>query len=53
MLTLFWSQKLNMAEYGEWNRKWVILSAIIHGIECKQYGVYRDFIVKGIRAVQT
>ena len=33
-----------MAEYGEWNRKGATLSDVT------EYGVDRDFIVKGIRA---
>ena len=36
-----------MAEYGEWNRKGATLSDVTAG---KEYGVGRDFIVKGIRA---
>lgn len=36
-----------MAEYGEWNRKGATLSDITAQ---KEYGVDRDFIVKGIRA---
>ncbi len=36
-----------MAEYGEWNRKGATLSDVT---ATKQYGVSRDFIVKGIRA---
>ena len=36
-----------MAEYGEWNRKGATLSAVTAQ---KEYGVSRDFIVKGIRA---
>ena len=36
-----------MAEYGEWNRKGATLSDITAK---KEYGVSRDFIVKGIRA---
>ncbi len=36
-----------MAEYGEWNRKGASLSDVTAG---KEYGVSRDFIVKGIRA---
>ena len=36
-----------MAEYGEWNRKGATLSDITAK---KEYGVDRDFIVKGIRA---
>jgi hypothetical protein len=36
-----------MAEFGEWNRKGATLSdATAH----KEYGVSRDFIVKGIRS---
>src|SRR3990170_2087831 len=35
-----------MAEYGEWNRKGATLSDITAK---KEYGVDRDFIVKGIR----
>ncbi len=36
-----------MAEYGEWNRKGATLS---DKTAKKEYGVSRDFIVKGIRA---
>lgn len=36
-----------MAEYGEWNRKGATLSDVTAK---KEYGVNRDFIVKGIRA---
>jgi hypothetical protein len=36
-----------MAEYGEWNRKGATLSDVTAKAE---YGVSRDFIVKGIRA---
>ncbi|MCX5646570.1 MAG: hypothetical protein NTZ17_18105 [Phycisphaerae bacterium] len=36
-----------MAEYGEWNRKGGTLSDVTAKAE---YGVSRDFIVKGIRA---
>ena len=36
-----------MAEYGEWNRKGATLSDITAK---KEYGVDRDFIIKGIRA---
>src|SRR6266849_1739240 len=36
-----------MAEYGEWNRKGATLSDVAAQ---KEYGVSRDFIVKGIRA---
>lgn len=36
-----------MAEYGEWNRKGATLSDITAK---KEYGVDRDFIVRGIRA---
>jgi len=35
-----------MAEYGEWNRKGATLSDITAQ---KEYGVSRDFIVKGIQ----
>jgi len=35
-----------MAEYGEWNRKGATLS---DATAKKEYGVDRDFIVKGIR----
>ncbi len=35
-----------MAEYGEWNRKGATLS---DATAIKEYGVSRDFIVKGIR----
>ena len=36
-----------MAEHGEWNRKGATLSDVTAR---KEYGVDRDFIVKGIRA---
>jgi hypothetical protein len=36
-----------MAEYGEWNRKGATLSDVTAK---KEYGVDRDFILKGIRA---
>jgi hypothetical protein len=36
-----------MAEYGEWNRKGATLSDVTAEAE---YGVSRDFIVKGVRA---
>ena len=36
-----------MAEYGEWNRKGATLSDVTAK---KEFGVDRDFIVKGIRA---
>ncbi len=36
-----------MAEHGEWNRKGATLSDVTAK---KEYGVSRDFIVKGIRA---
>ena len=36
-----------MAEYGEWNRKGATLSDVTAQ---KEYGVSREFIVKGIRA---
>ena len=35
-----------MAEYGEWNRKGAVLSDVTAQ---KEYGVNRDFIVKGIQ----
>jgi len=35
-----------MAEYGEWNRKGAVLSDVTAQ---KEYGVTRDFIVKGIQ----
>jgi len=38
---------MGMAEYGEWNRKGATLSDVTAK---KEYGVSRDFIVKGIRA---
>ncbi len=34
----------DMAEYGEWNRKGAVLSDVTAQ---KEYGVTRDFIVKG------
>jgi hypothetical protein len=38
---------MNMAEYGEWNRKGAVLSDVTAQ---KAYGVTRDFIVKGIQS---
>lgn len=38
-----------MAEYGEWNRKGATLSDVTAQ---KEYGVDREFIVRGIRAGQ-
>ena len=35
-----------MAEYGEWNRKGAVLSDVTAQ---KEYGVTRDFIIKGIQ----
>ncbi len=35
-----------MAEYGEWNRKGAVLSDVTAQ---REYGVTRDFIVKGIQ----
>ncbi len=35
-----------MAEYGEWNRKGAVLSDVTAN---KEYGVSKDFIVKGIQ----
>jgi hypothetical protein len=37
----------HMAEYGEWNRKGAVLSDVTAQ---KEYGVTRDFVVKGIQA---
>ncbi len=39
--------RLNMAEYGEWNRKGATLSDVTAK---KEYGVDQEFIIKGIRA---
>jgi hypothetical protein len=36
-----------MSEHGEWNRKGATLSDVTAE---KEYGVTRDFILKGIRA---
>jgi hypothetical protein len=38
--------KFGMAEYGEWNRKGAVLGDVTAQ---KEYGVTRDFIVKGIQ----
>jgi hypothetical protein len=38
---------MNMAEYGEWNRKGAVLSDVTAQ---KEHGVTRDFIVKGIQS---
>src|SRR6195256_3192164 len=40
-------KRSGMAEYGEWNRKGAVLSDVTAH---KEYGVTRDFIVKGIQA---
>ena len=40
-------ERWGMAEYGEWNRKGATLSGVT---ATKEFGVSRDFIVKGIRA---
>src|SRR5205809_2225800 len=40
-------ERWGMAEYSEWNRKGATLSDVTAE---KEYGVSRDFIVKGIRA---
>ena len=40
-------ERWDMAEHGEWNRKGATLSDVTAK---KEYGVGRDFIVKGIRA---
>ena len=37
----------DMAEYGEWNRKGAVLSDVTAQ---KEYGVTRNFIVKGVQA---
>jgi hypothetical protein len=37
----------SMAEYGEWNRKGAVLSDVTAQ---REYGVTRDFVVKGIQA---
>ena len=43
-----WSVRaMSMAEYGEWNRKGATLSDVTAK---KEFGLSRDFIVKGIRA---
>lgn len=51
---MFWKRseitcggRLNVAEYGEWNRKGASLS---DETAKKEYGVSREFIIKGIRA---
>ena len=38
--------RAHMAEFGEWNRKGAVLSEVTPE---KEYGVTRDFIVKGIQ----
>ena len=48
MFTFKWgSNSLRMAQYGEWNRKGATLS---DATAKKEYGVDRDFIVKGIQS---
>jgi hypothetical protein len=39
--------RAHMAEFGEWNRKGAVLSEVTAE---KEYGVARDFIVRGIQA---
>jgi hypothetical protein len=41
------ANRSGMAEYGEWNRKGAVLSEVTAQ---KEYGVTREFIVKGIQA---
>ena len=43
---MFGENRINMAEYGEWNRKGATLSDVTAEAE---YGVSRAFIVKGIQ----
>ena len=43
------SERTDRAEYGAWNRKGATLSEVTAK---KEYGVDRDFIVKGLRAGQ-
>ena len=43
-------RRRRMAEYGEWNRKGATLSDVTAQ---REFGVSRDFIVKGIRSRQT
>jgi hypothetical protein len=46
-VTLFEGGRPDMAEYGEWNRKGAVLSDVTAQ---KEYGVTRDFILKGVQA---
>jgi hypothetical protein len=46
-VTLFAGDRSDMAEYGEWNRKGAVLSDVTAQ---KEYGVTRDFILKGVQA---
>ena len=45
----FGEKRICMAEYGEWNRKGATLSDVTAEAE---YGVSRDFIVKGIQTAK-
>lgn len=47
--TFWFPEKTAMAEYGEWNRKGATLSDVTAH---KEYGVSRDFILRGIDAGQ-
>lgn len=46
---MFDEERICMAEYGEWNRKGATLSDVTAEAE---YGVDRDFIVKGIQSAK-
>jgi flagellar capping protein FliD len=46
---MFGEKRICMAEYGEWNRKGATLSEVTAETE---YGVNRDFIVKGIQTAK-
>jgi len=46
-LSAMGGDRSDMAEYGEWNRKGAVLSDVTAE---KEYGVTRDFIVKGVQA---
>src|SRR5271155_211558 len=46
-LSAMGGDRSDMAEYGEWNRKGAVLSDVTAQ---KEYGVTRDFILKGVQA---
>ena len=48
-MTILTGIRVAVAEHGEWNRKGAVLSDVTAE---KEYGVTREFIVEGIKAVK-